>query len=136
MAQYESSTFRIPYSQERVYAKLEDLSNLESLKEKLPQDKVKDFSCNRDCVTADISPIGKVTLKVVERETPKCVKFATDNSPLPFNMWVQVIPDGEEASKMRVVVKAEINFMLKGMIEKPLKDALEKIGDVLSKIPY
>lgn len=136
MAQYESSTYRIPYSQERVYAKLEDLSNLESLKEKLPQDKVKNFSCNRDSVTAEISPIGKVTLNVVEREIPKCVKFATENSPLPFNMWVQVIPDGEETSKMRVVVKAEINFMLKGMIEKPLKDALEKIGDVLSKIPY
>ena len=136
MAQYESSTFSIPYSQERVYAKLEDLNNLEALKDKLPEDKVKEFSFDRDSVTADVPPVGKVTLRVVDRETPKCVKFAADNSPLPFNMWVQVIPDGNEASKMRVVVKAEINFMLKGMIEKPLKDALEKIGTVLSKIPY
>ena len=136
MAQYESSTFCIPYSQERVYAKLENLSNLEALKEKLPADKVKEFECDRDSVTAHVPPVGKVTLRVVEREEPKCVKFAADNSPLPFNMWVQVIPDGAEGSKMRVVVKAEINFMLKGMIEKPLKDALEKIGEVLSKIPY
>lgn len=136
MAQYESSTFCIPYSQERVYAKLENLSNLEALKEKLPADKVKEFECDRDSVTADVPPVGKVTMRVVEREEPKCVKFAADNSPLPFNMWVQVIPDGAEGSKMRVVVKAEINFMLKGMIEKPLKDALEKIGEVLSKIPY
>ena len=128
MAQYESSTFRIPYSQDRVFAKIEDLSNLEALKEKLPADKVKEFAC--------VPPVGKVTLRVVERETPKCVKFEAENSPLPFNLWVQVVPDGDEASKMRVVVKAEINFMLKGMIEKPLKDALEKIGDVLSKIPY
>ena len=136
MAQYESSTFNIPYSQERVYAKLEDLNSLEGLKDKLPEDKVKEFTFDRDSVTADVPPVGKVTLKVVDREAPKCVKFAADNSPLPFNLWVQVIPNGEEASKMRVVVKAEINFMLKGMIEKPLKDALEKIGTVLSKIPY
>ena len=40
MAQYESSTFCIPYSQERVYAKLEDLNSLEGLKDKLPEDKV------------------------------------------------------------------------------------------------
>ena len=80
--------------------------------------------------------MGKVTLRVVDREAPKCVKFAADNSPLPINMWIQVVPNGEEASKMRVVVKAEVNFMLKGMIEKPLKNALEKIGEVLSKIPY
>ena len=51
-------------------------------------------------------------------------------------MWIQIIPDGEEASKMRVVAKAEINFMLKAMIEKPLKDALEKIAEVLSMIQY
>ena len=136
MAQYESSTFSIPFSQERVYAKLEDLNNLEALKSRLPEDKVKEFSFDRDSVTADVPPMGKVTLRVVEREAPKCVKFAADNSPLPFNMWIQVVPSGEEASKMRVVVKAEINFMLKGMIEKPLKNALEKIGEVLSKIPY
>ena len=136
MAQYESSTFCIPYSQDRVFAKIEDLSNLEALKEKLPADKVKEFNCDRDSVTADVPPVGKVTLRVVDRETPKCVKFEAENSPLPFNLWVQVIPDGDEASKMRVVAKAEVNFMLKGMIEKPLTQALEKIGDVLSKIPY
>ena len=136
MAQYESSTFDIPFSQEKVYAKLEDLNNLEALKSRLPEDKVKEFTFDRDSVTADVPPMGKVTLRVVDREVPKCVKFAADNSPLPFNMWIQVIPNGEEASKMRVVVKAEINFMLKGMIEKPLKGALEKIGEVLSKIPY
>ena len=136
MAQYESSTFSIPYSQERVYAKLEDLNNLEALKSRLPEDKVKEFTFDRDSVTADVPPMGKVTLRVVDREAPKCVKFSADNSPMPFNMWIQVVPNGEEASKMRVVIKAEINFMLKSMIEKPLKNALEKIGEVLSKIPY
>ena len=136
MAQYEISTFSIPYSQERVYAKLEDLNNLEALKSRLPEDKVKEFTFDRDSVTADVPPMGKVTLRVVDREAPKCVKFSADNSPMPFNMWIQVVPNGEEASKMRVVIKAEINFMLKSMIEKPLKNALEKIGEVLSKIPY
>ena len=33
MANFESSVKVIPYSQERVYAKLSDLSNLESVKE-------------------------------------------------------------------------------------------------------
>ena len=136
MAQYESSTFRIPYSQDRVFAKIEDLSNLEALKEKLPADKVKEFACDRDSVTADVPPVGKVTLRVVERETPKCVKFEAENSPLPFNLWVQVVPDGDEASKMRVVAKAEINFMLRSMIEKPLKEGLEKIAEALSLISY
>ena len=36
MANFESSVKVIPYSQERVYAKLSDLSNLESVKDRLP----------------------------------------------------------------------------------------------------
>ena len=53
-----------------------------------------------------------------------------------MNIWIQIIPDGDEASKMRVVAKADINFMLRGMIEKPLKEGLEKIADTLSLIKY
>lgn len=136
MSQYESNVKHIPYSQDRVYAKLEDLNNLEALKDKLPEDKVKEFSYDRDQVTVDVPPVGKVTIKVVERESPKCIKFEAAGSPIPMNMWIQIIPDGEEASKMRVVAKADINFMLRGMIEKPLKEGLEKIADTLSMIKY
>lgn len=136
MSQYESSVKHIPYSQERVYAKLEDLNNLEALKGKLPEDKVKELTYDRDQATIDVPPIGKVTIKVVEREAPKCIKFEAAGSPIPMNMWIQIIPDGDEASKMRVVAKAELNFMLRGMVEKPLKEGLEKIAETLSMIQY
>ena len=136
MSQYESSVKQIPYSQERVYSKLQDLNNLEALKGKLPEDKVKEFTFDHDQATVDVPPIGKVTIRVVEREEPKCIKFEAVGSPIPINMWIQIIPDGSEASKMRVVAKAELNFMLRGMIEKPLKEGLEKIADTLAMVQY
>ena len=136
MSQYESSVKNIPYPQERVYSKLEDLNNLESIKDRVPQDKVKEFAFDRDSVTVEVSPLGKITLKIIEREEPKCIKFETVGSPMPANFGEQIIPDGDQASKMRVVAKAEINFMLRSMIEKPLKDGLEKIADALSMIAY
>ena len=136
MSQYESSVKCIPYSQERVYAKLEDLNNLEALKDKLPKDKIQEFAYDHDQVTIEIAPIGKVTIKIIEREAPKCIKFEAVGSPIPMNLWIQIIPDGSEASKMRVVAKAELNFMMRGMIEKPLKEGLEKIADTLAMIQY
>ena len=136
MSQYESSVKNIPYPQERVYSKLEDLNNLESIKDRVPQDKVKEFAFDRDSVTVEVSPLGKITLKIIEREEPKCIKLEAVGSPIPINLWVQIIPDGEEASKMRVVIKAEINFMLRSMIEKPLKEGIEKIAEALSLIAY
>ena len=136
MSQYESSVKHIPYPQARVYAKLEDLNNLESIKDRVPQDKVKEFTYNSDEVTVNVPPLGNVTIRVVEREEPKCIKFEAVGSPLPINLWIQIIPDGDEAAKMRVVAKAEINFMLRSMVEKPLKDGIEKIAEALSLIQY
>lgn len=136
MSQYESSVKQIPYSQERVYNKLENLNNLEALQGRIPEDKIKEFTFDRDQATVDVPPIGKVTIRVVEREEPKCIKFEAVGSPIPINMWIQIIPDGSEAAKMRVVAKAELNFMLRGMVEKPLKEGLEKIADTLAMIEY
>ena len=136
MSQYESSVKNIPFPQARVYAKLEDLNNLETLKDKLPEDKVKDLTYSRDEATVNVPPMGNVTIRVVEREEPKCIKLEAVGSPIPVNMWIQIIPDGEEASKMRVVAKAEVNFMLRAMIDKPLKNGIEKIAEALSLINY
>jgi carbon monoxide dehydrogenase subunit G len=136
MSQYESSVKCIPYPQERVYAKLEDLNNLEGIKDKLPQDKIKDLTYSRDEATVNVPPLGNVTLRVIDREAPKCIKLEVAGSPMPVLIWIQIIPDGENASKMRVVAKAEINFMLRSMIEKPLKEGLEKIAEGLSIIAY
>ena len=136
MSQYESSVKNIPYPQEKVYSKLEDLNNLESLKGKIPEDKVKDLTYSRDEASVSVPPIGNITLRVVEREEPKCIKLEVAHSLAPLTIWIQIIPNGENASKMRVVAKAEINFMLRSMIEKPLKEGLEKIADALSMIAY
>ena len=136
MSQYESSVKSIPFPQERVYAKIEDLNNLEALKDRIPADKVKEFTYSRDEVTVNVAPLGNVTIRVVEREAPKCIKFEAVGSPFPTNLWIQIIPDGEAASKLRVVVKTEVNFMFRAMVEKPLKDGIEKIAEVLSMIQY
>ena len=136
MSQYESSVKCIPYSQERVYAKLEDLNNIEGIKERLPQDKIKDLTYSRDEASVSVPPLGNVTLRVIDREEPKCIKLEVAGSPIPVLIWIQIIPNGEEASKMRVVAKAEINFMLRSMVEKPLKEGLEKIAEALSLIAY
>ena len=136
MSQYESSVKCIPHPQERVYAKLEDLNNIEGIKDKLPQDKVQDLTYSRDEASVSVPPIGNITLRVVEREEPKCIKLEVAHSIAPLTIWIQIIPNGENASKMRVVAKAEINFMLRSMIEKPLKEGLEKIAEALSLIEY
>ena len=75
MSNFESSVKVIPYSQERVYNKLSDLSNLEAVKDRLPKDKVQDLSFDSDTLSFSVSPIGQLTLQIVERDPCKCIKF-------------------------------------------------------------
>ena len=100
MTKFESTVKVIPYSQERVYEKLSDLSNLEALKDRLPEDKVKDISFDSDTLSFSVAPVGQLTLKIVEREPSKCIKFETTNSPLPFNLWIQLVATTDEECKL------------------------------------
>ena len=136
MSKFESSIKQIPYPVENVYRNISDLSNLEKVRDRIPEDKVKDFSFDSESVSLNVAPVGELKLRICEREENKCVKFETVQSPLPFNVWVQVLPVSETTSKMKVTVKADIPFMLKGMVSGPLQDGVEKIADALSMIPY
>lgn len=136
MNKYESGIKQIPYRQQSVYDKLSNLENIEAVKDRIPEDKVKGLTFDRDSVSVDVPPVGSVTLRIVEREEPKCVKFEAVNSPVPFNLWVQMLPVTEATSKMKVTVKADIPVFLKPMIGNKLQDGVDKIAEVLAMIPY
>ncbi len=136
MTKFESSIKQVPYAQEAVYKNLSDLTNLEKVRDRVPQDKLKDFTFDQDSVSVSVDPVGKITLRICDREEPKCVKFESVDSPMPFNLWIQVLPVTETTSKMKVTVQADIPFMLKGMIAGPLQDGVEKIADALAMVPY
>ena len=149
MSTFESSIRQIPYPQQNVYDKLSDLSNLKTLKERyelmkdnMPEEArkqaeaIKDLQFDQDSLTVNVPPVGTIRLKVVDREEPKCIKFETEQSPVPFNFWIQLLPTGEFSCKMKLTIKAELNMFIKGMVKKPLQEGIEKIADALAMIPY
>ena len=121
---------------ERVYNKLSDLSNLEAIKDRLPQDKVEDLSFDSDTLSFTVSPVGQLTLQIVERDPCKSIKLATTNSPLPFNMWIQLVETAEEECNVKVTIEIDINPFMKAMVQKPLQEGLEKMVEMLAVINY
>lgn len=136
MSQFESSVKVIPYGQQQVYAKLSDLNNLETVKNSIPADKVKNMSFDADTLSFNVAPVGSITLKIVGREPFKYIKFETTQSPMPFNMCIQLVDGGEMECKMKLTVSIDINPFMKGMIQKPLQEGLEKMADMLALIQY
>ena len=135
MATFESTIREINYPQQNVYNLLSDLSNIEKIKDRLPEYKVKDLIFDENSISISY-PMGAVKLNIIEREEPKCIKFETAKSPLPFNLWIQILPMNESSCKMKLTIKAELNPFIKGMVSKPLQEGIEKIADALQMIKY
>ena len=156
MSEFPSGVKQIQAPQGAVYDQISDLSNLEALKQRMAdpsmreqiasqmgQDKVEQFaqyldnvSFDRDSITISGSPVGNVCLRIIEREEPKTIKMQGEGSPIPLNLWIQLLPNGDDASALRVVIKAELNFFIKQMASKPLQKAADGIAEMLARIPY
>ena len=63
----ESTIRQIGYPQASVYAMLSDLSNIDRVRDRLPEDKIKDLSFDTDSISIS-TQMGAVKLVIVERE--------------------------------------------------------------------
>lgn len=160
---FVSSIKTIPYPQQRVYDKLSDLNNLQALKDKLSEPNVEErlqqmaaeggesklvnafgnlrerleqLEFDRDTVTVGGSPLGNVSLRITEREEPKTIKLTGEGTPVATTMWVQLLPSGNDACKMRITLRADLNMFIRGMVSKPLQEGVEKMATMLASIPY
>ena len=148
MTKFESSIKQIPHSQKSVYAMLSDLSNIQRLKDHLPEeatdngemnkvkDKLKNLSFDQDSLSINVDPIGQVSMRIIERDEPKMIKLESEKSPFAFKFWIQVLPVTEASSKMKLTIDADIPFFAKSMVAKPLQEGIEKIADALAMIPF
>lgn len=136
LAEFVSAVQTVPYNEDSIYNMLSDLSNLEKIKDRIPQDKVKDFVFDQDTCSLEVPPAGKVTFQIVEREPHKLVKFATTNSPIPLYLWIQLKQVAEMDTKLKITLRAELNAFLKPMLTKPLQEAVDKLALLVAELPY
>ena len=135
MTEFVSETKTIPYGNEIVYKMLADLNNLEKVKNLIPPG-MEDLTFDSDSCSFSMSPVGKVRFYIVDRESPKTIKFAVDQAPMNANMWIQLKETGERETKMRLTIKAELNPFIKPMLSKPLQEGVNRLAYILANMQY
>lgn len=133
---YESSIKTISSNEEVVFRTLSNLNNLEQLKSRIPQDKLGDLQFDADSVLFNVTGIGRIGFRIIDREPNKTIKFETENSPIAVNLWIQLKQLAENDTRMKLTLKADLPSMVKIMVDKKLKDGIEQIANVLAAVPY
>lgn len=155
MVKKESEIKFIAAPVEAVYAKMSDLRNLQSLTERLndpqvqammaaqiPSDKIEQICAQlqnlefeADSIAIN-SSMGRITLNIIEREEPKLLKFAASGAPIDLNLWIQLLPTDASNCKLKVTTGADVNFLMKAMVNKPLQQAADGLAQILAAVPY
>lgn len=136
MTEFVSDIKAIPFSDEMVFRVLSDLSKLENLKDKLPEDKIKDFWCDENSCSFSVDPVGKVTFVVMDREPNKVIKFKSQGLPFEVHAWIQLVSKSENDTRMKLTLRADLNPFIKPMVSKPMRDGVDKVSDVIAGLAY
>ncbi|MDR1369853.1 MAG: SRPBCC family protein [Dysgonamonadaceae bacterium] len=136
MTEFVSQIKTLPYDEKLVYTMLSDLSNLEQVKDRIPADKIRDVTFDRDSCRFSANPVGEVKITIVDREPFKTIKFMADESPMGLYLWIQLKQTGENDTKMKITAQVDLSPFLKPMLSKPLQEGVDKIADVLAAIRY
>ncbi len=135
MNTYESKQKRIRKEQHQIYQKLSDLRNVEKYAAALPEDmkeKVQDLQFDQDSISCKVPMAGTLTMRIIDREEPKTIKFGLEGVPMQANMWIQLVGVAEDDTRMKLTVKADIPLMLRPMIGNKLEEGVEKLAEMIA----
>jgi hypothetical protein len=135
MTEYTSAIQQIPFSAERIFSKLSNLNNLESVKPML-DGKVKDFTFDADSCQFKIDPVGLIGIRILEREPYKTIKLESVKSPIEFTGWIQLQEIAPDDTRLKLTLRANIPIFLKAMVSSKLENGITAMAEILAKLPY
>ncbi|MDD4777555.1 MAG: SRPBCC family protein [Fermentimonas sp.] len=136
MTEFASEVKVIPHKDSDVFRVLSDLRNLELIKGMIPEDKIKDFNFDNDSVSFTVDSIGKVAFEVTDRQPDNLVVFKSLRLPFDIVMELHLLSLKEKETEFSMQVKSNLNPFMRGLVEKPMREAIERISEALANLPY
>lgn len=129
MENYESKQQQILMPADAVYAVISRFDNLTPAL----SDKVEEWQADENHCSFKAKGFT-VKLQIIDKVAPKYVKITGDDGgvPVDFNFWIQLHPVSERDTRIRLVLHAELNMMMRMMIGGKIKKALDQIVESIA----
>lgn len=128
----ESKVVRVSENDKKVFDFLSDFRNFDRF---IPPEVEQWKSDSESC--SFMAKGQQISLVLIEKEPNKTIKITSKtDSPVAFFIWIQLKATDDVNTAIKLTVEADLNVFLRGMLEKPVKQALDKIADKLSTLKY
>lgn len=130
MEKYESKQQKIHRRAEDIYAVLSDFNNFTPIL----ADKVEEWNAEENSCTFKVKGI-KVRLLIVDKEPFSFIKLGGDElSPVEFNLWIQLKEVESYDTRLRLVLHANLNIMMRMMIGGKLQQGLDQMAEQIALV--
>lgn len=130
MQEYISKQQQILRPAEQIYAAVSRFDNLTPAL----ADRVEEWQADEERCSFKAKGFT-VKLRMEERVEPKHVKIVGDEGgvPIDFAFWIQLHKVSDADTRLRIVLHAELNMMMKMMIGSKLQDAVDRIAEGIAQ---
>tara|TARA_B000000565_G_C23649856_1_gene326163 strand:- start:116 stop:508 length:393 start_codon:yes stop_codon:yes gene_type:complete len=108
------------------------LSNLTNLKEIIPSS-IESFEASEDSCSFKMKGMPKLDLFISEKNPFSKISLSANGSPVSFSLDCFIRDCGEKC-QARLEIYAELNMMMKMMVEKPINNFLNVLSEKLRTI--
>jgi hypothetical protein len=123
MATFLSPEVLIKKSSEDLFNKISDLNNLREI---MPS-QIEDFKSTETTCSFKMSGMPKISLEIDEKIKYSKISLKAIDSQVPFSLNC-FITDKNDHCQARLEINAELNMMMKMMVEKPLTQFLNVLS--------
>ena len=125
---YESKQQQIRKPAEMIYGVMSDFNNFTPIL----AGKVDDWKVEGDECSFRVKGMP-VKLRMTDKQPGNLIKFeADDSSPFGFKFWIQMKEVAPYDTRIRLVLHAEMNMMIKMMVGSKIQPALDKMVEQMA----
>ena len=129
MTNFKSPEVEVNISAKALYNKLSNVNNLRNI---LPP-QVSEFKSTEDSCCFKMGDMPTIHLEIAEKIPNSKISLVAKDSQVPFTLECNISENGNIA-KATLEINAELNMMMKMMLEKPLTNFLNSASEGLKKL--
>ena len=123
MATFKSPEVIINRTAEDFFTKISNLTNLQ----KIMPSTIQNFESTESTCSFKMQGMPEVNIKLGEKVTYSKISLTSDDSQVPFSLYCFITEKGNQC-QARLEINAELNMMMRMMVEKPLTQFLNALA--------
>lgn len=125
LSYFESRTGTLTCNAEEVFTFVTDIRNFERF---IPGGIITNWNAEKESCSFSVSMLGTVTVRLAEKEKYNKVVFSGDAlKKNDFLLTLNITDDVGDHAKVKILLRVELNPMMKAMAGKPIGQFLERL---------